>query len=94
MELMNRTRYHDTLPDVFSAAGSMVPEPSINPPPMPFIEVVTTGCEEAEYMATGRFRRGWDGGGDRQAVVAPAHQSNPGQVVGEVPSGGASQVGC
>ena len=40
---------------MFSAAGSIVPEPSIMLPPMPFIDVVTTGCEEAEYMASEAF---------------------------------------
>ena len=47
----------------------MVPEPSIMLPPIPFIDVVTTGCDEAEYMATDRSRRGWNGGSDRQAVL-------------------------
>ena len=49
-------------------------------PPMPFIDVVTTGCEEAEYMATDRTRQGWDGDGSRQAVVAPtaARQASTG----------------
>lgn len=58
------------LPGVFNAAGSIVPEPSIMPPPIPFMDVVTTGCVEAEYMATKRSRRGWNGGSDRQAVLA------------------------
>ena len=79
---------------MFSAAGSIVPEPSMIPPPMPFIDVVTTGCGEAEYIATDRLRRGWDGGGDRQAVVAPAQRGDAEQVVGESLSGGAIQVGC
>ena len=35
-------------------------------PPMPFMDVVTTGCDEAEYMA----RRGCNDGSDRQAVLA------------------------
>ena len=38
---------------MLSAAGSMVPDPSIIPPPIPFIDVVTTG-RVAEYMATAR----------------------------------------
>lgn len=38
------------IPEVFNAAGLMVPEPSMMFPPRPFIEVVTTGCD-AEYMA-------------------------------------------
>ena len=54
---------------MFNAAGSMVPEPSIMLPPIPFMDVVTTGWDEAEYMATGRSRRGWKGDSDRQAVL-------------------------
>ena len=51
---------------------------------MPFMDVVTTGCEEAEYMATDRGRQGWNGDGSRQAVVAPApaQPGRPAQVVG------------
>ena len=70
------------LPGVFSAAGSIVPEPSTMLPPMPFIDVVTTGCEEAEYMATDRTRQGWNDDGSRQAVVAPTQPGRPAQVVG------------
>ena len=39
------------LPGVFNAAGLMVPEPSIMPPPIPLFIDVDTGCE-AEYMTT------------------------------------------
>lgn len=39
------------LPGVFNAAGLMVPEPSIMPPPMPLFIDVDTGCV-AEYMTT------------------------------------------
>ena len=46
------------LPGVLRAAGLMVPDPSIIPPPTPFIEVVTTGCV-AEYIATTSPRRYW-----------------------------------
>lgn len=61
-------------------------------PPMPFIDVVTTGCEEAEYMTAGHSRRGWDGGGDRQTVPRNDRAGAPKrakQVVGRSPSSGA-----
>lgn len=70
------------LPGVFSAAGSMVPEPSMMLPPMPFIDVVTTGCEEVEYMATDALAKAGTGDGSRQAVVAPTQPGRPAQVVG------------
>ena len=47
------------LPGVFSAAGLMVPEPSIIPPPIPFIEDVA-GIGGAEYMVALQ-RAGLDG---------------------------------
>ncbi len=43
------------LPGVFNAAGLIVPEPSIMPPPMPLFIDVDTGCE-AEYMTTNGLR--------------------------------------
>ena len=53
------------LPGVFSAAGLMVPDPSIIPPPIPFIEDVA-GIGGAEYMVA---RQG--GGAEAANIVAP-----------------------
>lgn len=39
-----------SLPDEFSAAGLMVPEPSMMPFPMPPFARAETGCDMEEYM--------------------------------------------
>ena len=46
------------LPGVFSAAGLMVPDPSINPPPIPFIDDVA-GIGGAEYMVGSSAWTAW-----------------------------------
>ena len=45
------------LPGVFNAAGLIVPEPSIIPPPIPFIDDVA-GIGGAEYMVAGERKPG------------------------------------
>ena len=55
------------LPGVFSAAGLMVPDPSMIPPPIPFIDDVA-GIGGAEYMVV--LQRGEVDGANAN-IVAP-----------------------
>ncbi|MCJ1273669.1 hypothetical protein MMC21_001462 [Puttea exsequens] len=52
----------DYLPGVFSAAGLIVPDPSIKPPPIPFIDA-DAGTEECdvEYIVTNASLSLWPG---------------------------------
>jgi len=55
------------LPDEFSAAGLMVPEPSMMPLPMPPFARAETGCDMEEYMPVRSPAERADGAGQRPA---------------------------